>query len=100
MAVASAASIDHFPSFLGRLSPGLDLESLGRETKAFRRSRGVRSATDLLRLALAWGPGGYSLRRVAAWAGVQGIADITDEALTQRSRGARSASCKRWSAAC
>jgi len=88
MPTASAASIDHFPAFLARLPAGLDLEALGRETKAFCRSRGVRSATDLLRLALAWGPGGYSLRRVAAWAGVQGIAEITDEGLTQRLQGA------------
>jgi hypothetical protein len=34
------------------------------------------------------GSGGYSWRRVAAWAGVQGIADITDEALIQRLQGA------------
>lgn len=87
MPEASPASIDHFPAFLARLPPGLDLEALGRETKAFRRARGVRSATDLLRLALAWGPGGYSLQRVAAWAGVQGIAEMTDEALTQRLHG-------------
>ena len=84
---ASADSIDHFPAFLGRLPPDLDLEALGRETKAFRRARGVRSATDLLRLALAWGPGGYSLQRVAAWAGAQGIGTFTDEALTQRLHG-------------
>jgi hypothetical protein len=84
---ASAGSIDGFPALLGRLPPGLDLEALGRETKAFRRARGVRSATDLLRLVLAWGPGGYSLQQVAAWAGEQGIADVTDEALTQRFQG-------------
>jgi hypothetical protein len=81
---ASPASIDHYPAFLARLPPDLDLEALGRETKAFRRPRGVWSATDLLRLALAWGPGGYSLQRVVAWAGVQGIAELTDEVLTQR----------------
>ena len=62
----------------------MDLEGLARETKAFERPRGVRSGTDLLRLALAWGPGGRSLRQVAAWAGERGIAKITDEALIQR----------------
>jgi hypothetical protein len=87
MPEASSDSIDHYPAFLARLPPGLDLEALGRETKAFRRARGVRSATDLLRLALAWGPGGYSLQRVVAWAGVRGIAEMTDEALTQRLHG-------------
>jgi hypothetical protein len=84
MSDASPASIDYYPAFLARLPPDLDLEALGRETQAFRRPRGVRSATDLLRLALAWGPGGYSLQRVVAWAGAQGIADLTDEVLTQR----------------
>jgi hypothetical protein len=84
MQQASPDSIDHFPAFLGRLPPDLDLEALGRETKAFQRPRGVRSATDLLRLILAWGPGAYSLQQVVAWAGEQGIADLTDEALIQR----------------
>jgi hypothetical protein len=88
MDTASLASIDHYPVLLGRLPPDLDLEALGRATKAFRRARGVRSASDLLRLALAWDPGGYSLQRVVAWARARGIADLTDEALTQRLHGA------------
>jgi hypothetical protein len=87
MPVASVDSIDHFPAFLARLPSDLDLEALAREHKAFQRPRGVRSGTDLLRLALAWGPGGYSLQQVAAWAGEQGIAEITDEALIQRLHG-------------
>ena len=87
MPQASPDSIDHFPAFLARLPPDLDLESLARQHKAFQRSRGVRSGTDLLRLVLAWGPGGYSLQQVAAWAGEQGIAEITDEALIQRLHG-------------
>jgi len=84
----SPTSIDHFPAFLERLPPALDLEALARQTKAFQRPRGVRSGTDLLRLALAWGPGAYWLQQVAAWAGEQGIADLTDEALIQRLHGA------------
>jgi hypothetical protein len=88
MPEASAVSIDHFPAFLARLPPTLDLEGLARQTKAFQRPRGVRSGTDLLRLSLAWGSGGYSLQRVAAWAGEQGIATLTDEALIQRLHGA------------
>ena len=39
-------------------------QDLARQTKAFQRPRGVRSGTDLLRLSLAWGSGGYSLQRV------------------------------------
>jgi hypothetical protein len=84
MPEASRESIDHFPSFLARLPPGLDIEALARETKAFRRARGVRSGTDLLRLSVAWGCSGYSLQCIAAWAGERGIAKVTDEALIQR----------------
>lgn len=84
MLEASPPPIDHFPAFLARLPSHIDLEALGRETKAFRRPRGVRSATDLMRLALAWGPGGYSMQRVAAWAGEMTIATLTEDALVQR----------------
>lgn len=84
MPAASPASIDHFPAFLARLPRGLELETLARETKAFRRPRGIRSGTDLLRLAVAWGCSGHSLQGVAAWAGEHGIATLTDEALVQR----------------
>ena len=62
----------------------IDIEALARETKAFRRPRGVRSGTDLLRLALAWGPGGHSMQRVAAWAGEMKIAVLSEDALVQR----------------
>jgi len=88
MPEASPVSVDHFPAFLARLPATLDLEGLARPTKAFQRRCGVRSGTDLLRLSLAWGSGGYSLQRVAAWAGEQGIATLTEEALIQRLHGA------------
>lgn len=81
---ASSLPIDHFPTVLARLPRQNDLEALARKAKAFQRPRGVRSAVDLLRLALAWGPGGYSLQRVAAWAGERKIATLTEDALIQR----------------
>ena len=84
MADTSFESIDQYPAFLARLPPSLDLAALARETKAFLRPRGIRSPQDLLRLILAWAAGGFSLQRVAAWAGERGIADLTDEALIQR----------------
>ena len=84
MADASFETIDQYQALLARLPPNLDLAELARETKAFLRPRGVRSPQDLLRLILAWAVGGFSLQRVAAWAGEQGIADLTDEALVQR----------------
>ena len=49
--------IYQFPALLARLPPGVDLEGLARETRAFLRPRGVRSGTDLFRLALALGAG-------------------------------------------
>jgi hypothetical protein len=88
MLKASTPAIDHFPAFLARIPSHIDLEALARQAKAFQRPRGVRSGTDLLRLALAWGPGGYSMQRVAAWAGERGIATLTEDALIQRLHGA------------
>jgi len=87
MPEASPLPIDHFPAFLARLPTHIDIDALARETKAFQRPRGVRSATGLLRLALAWGPGGYSMQRVAAWAGEMNIATLTEDALIQRLHG-------------
>ena len=84
MLEASSLPIDHFPAFLARIPSHIDLEALARAAKAFQRPRGVRSGTDLLRLALAWGPGGYSMQRVAAWAGERQIATLTEDALVQR----------------
>ena len=84
----SASSLDDFPAFLARFPPDLDLEALARRTKAFRRARGVRSGTGLLRLALAWGVAGRSTQQVVAWAGERGIASLSEEALTQRLHGA------------
>lgn len=84
MQAPSPPAIDHFPALLARIPPHIDLESLARQTGSFRRPRGVRSGTDLLRLTLAWGPGGYSMQRVAAWAGERGIATLTHDALIQR----------------
>ena len=81
---ASSTPIDHFPALLARIPPDIDLDALARAAKAFQRPRGVRSAADLLRLALAWGPGGYSMQRVAAWAGERNIASLTEDALVQR----------------
>jgi hypothetical protein len=84
MLKASPPPIDHFPAFLARIPSHIDIEALARQTKAFQRPRGVRSGTDLMRLALAWGPGGYSMQRVVAWAGETNIATLTEDALIQR----------------
>lgn len=54
---------------------------------AFLRARGVKSAIDLLRLILMYGPGGLSLRAAAAIAAQADISDISDVALLNRLRG-------------
>jgi hypothetical protein len=62
----------------------LDLDALAKETRALMRRRGVPDAKALLRLALARGPGGMSLRQTAAWARLTGVADLTDASLNDR----------------
>ena len=59
---------DQFAELLKRLPAGLDLDRLALETKAIQRKREVVDGASLLRLALARGPGGLSLRQTAAWA--------------------------------
>jgi len=60
------------------------LASSARECGAFVRARGVKSAVDVLRLALLYGPGGHSLRSVAAMAAAVGLADVSDVAILDR----------------
>ncbi len=62
----------------------MDVDALAKETKALQRKRAVRSGADLLRFAMAWGPGGLSLQEAAAWAGMVGFAKLTEDALFQR----------------
>ena len=81
---ASPVPTDQFADLLARLPPGLDLTELARETKAIQRPRELRCGADLLRLALAWGPGGMSLQQTAAWADALGFVHFTDEALFAR----------------
>lgn len=57
-----------------------------RKTKAFVRPRKIRSATDLLRLTLAYCLGRAGMRATAAWAGVIGLAHLSDVALLGRLR--------------
>lgn len=48
----------------------------------------MSDGATLLRLALAHGPGGLSLRSAAIWAGASGVAELSDVALRRRLRGA------------
>ena len=78
----------HWPSVISHLSSLLDLDASARTHRALVRKRGVRSAADLLHLALLYGPGGLSLRGVAGFATEAGIADLCDVSLLDRLRNA------------
>ncbi len=80
---ASAPS-DLFEHVLGRLPPGLDLDALATETMAIERRREITSGSDLLRLALARGPGRMSLSQTAAWAGLIGLGALSGPGLKAR----------------
>jgi len=74
--------------FLAKLPADIDLVATARETKALVRARGVRDAPSLLRLAMAYGVGGQSLRTTAAWASLAGVAQVSDVSLLDRLRNA------------
>jgi hypothetical protein len=63
-----------------------EIEESAARTGALTRRRGVRSADDLLRLAMTYSCGGYSLRQSAAYAEALGFAAISDVAVLKRLR--------------
>ena len=86
-----ASQLDsQWPALVSRVSEVIDLDASARETKALLRRREVRSAEALLRLILAYAPGGLSLRSAAAWADASGLASLSDTAVMNRIRGAAS----------
>jgi len=64
-------------------------EAQARTTGAFQRRRGVPSPFALLRLVFVYAWTDWSLRLVATWAALQGVAEVSDVALLNRLRGAR-----------
>src|SRR5712691_7842801 len=76
--------LDHWPQVRARLPAGLDLEKTARSRGAFTRAREVKSAEALLRLALAYGGCGMSLRETCAWAEAAGIASLANPSLIER----------------
>src|SRR4051812_32286108 len=86
MQLASASLDAQWPDLVAVVSAAIDLEATARASGALVRRRAIRSAEMLLRLALAYGPGGLSLRMAAAWAGVSGLADLSDTAVMKRLR--------------
>jgi hypothetical protein len=83
------------PLFTGRwdavvaeLSRGIDLEATARQFKAIQRVKKLRSAGDLLRLAMIWGPGRQSYRETAALAAHGRIVAMSDKGIVGRMRKA------------
>jgi hypothetical protein len=76
--------LDHWSEVRSHLPADFDLEATARARGALTRVRAVRSADDLLRLALGYGACGMSLRETCAWAAAAGIADLSDPALIER----------------
>jgi transposase len=72
---------------VARLGGEEALTASARERRAFLRARGVKSAADVLRFAFMYGPGGYSLRSLAASASARGLADVSDVAILDRLKG-------------
>ncbi len=65
-----------------------DLEESAAAKLALRRRREIGSASDLLRLALAYGVCDMSLRQTAAWAELIGLGRLSDVAVLKRLKGA------------
>lgn len=65
-----------------------DLEASAVAKFAIRRRREIASASDLLRLVLAYSACDLSLRQTAAWAQVSGLGHLSDVAVLKRLRGA------------
>jgi IS4 transposase len=79
---------DHWPEVRSLLPSGFDVEATARSRGAFTRARAVKDAETLLRLALAYGGCGMSLRECCAWAAATGVANLSDPALLKRLRQA------------
>ena len=75
---------DQFPDLFKRLPAGLDLDALALETKAIQRKRKIDSGATLLRLALARGPGGFSLRQTLGWVSLLQMAELSNPGIHYR----------------
>jgi hypothetical protein len=76
--------LDHWPEVSARLPADFDLEATARLRGAFTRAREIKDAKTLLRLALAYGGLGMSLRETCAWAEASEIASLSGPSLLDR----------------
>ena len=72
---------DQWPELVASLPDGFDVNGTARALGAFIRSWEVKDPATLLRLALAYGGCGMSLRQTCAWAAETGLARLSDPAL-------------------
>jgi hypothetical protein len=69
-------------SVVDRIGLVVDLEATARRFGALQRARKLRTASDLLRLALFYGPAGLSLRAAAVAACEAAVAEsLSDKAV-------------------
>jgi hypothetical protein len=76
--------LDQWPEVRGHFPAGFDVEATARSRGAFTRAREIKSAEQLLRLALAYGGVGMSLNETCAWAEAGGIASLAGPSLLER----------------
>ena len=76
--------LDQWLEVRSRFPASFDLAATARARGAFTRAREVRDAETLLRLALAYGGCGMSLRETCAWAEASGVASLSDPSLLER----------------
>src|ERR1700749_435607 len=84
MQPTASVPTDQFTDLLKRLPAGLDPDQLALETKASRQKPKIGDGASLLRLALARGPGGFSLRQAAGWVSLLGIAELSNPGVHYR----------------
>ena len=77
-------ALTELDKLISRLGGTEALTASARAHGAFRRAREVKTAIDLLRLVLTYGPGGLSLRSAATVAAEGGLCDLSDVALMKR----------------
>ncbi len=76
--------LDHWPEVSARLPADFDLKATAQLRGAFTRARAIKTPETLLRLALAYGGLGMSLREVCTWAEAGDIAKLSDPSLLER----------------
>src|SRR3981081_1959266 len=76
--------LDHWPEGSACFPADFDVEATARARGAFTRAREIKNAETLLRLALAYGGLGMSLRETCAGAEAGGIVSLSDPSLLDR----------------